>query len=99
MTKCRLWRVELTHEMGYQAPYLLVETTEHLKYKAEMQALELAKEQTRLSDFDCWTLTAYCTGKKLRNGKWWSEAEIQAHQEKLERLAEERELESGPEQP
>ena len=61
--------------------------------------LELAKEQTRLSDFDCWTFTAYCTGKKIRNGKWWTEAEIQAHKEKLERLAEERELESGPEQP
>lgn len=70
--------------MGYQAPYLMVETTEHLKYKAEMQALELAKQSSRLSEFDCYTFTATCTGKKLRNGKWWTQAQIDEHNEKLE---------------
>jgi hypothetical protein len=79
MTKCRLWRVDITHIAGYQAPYLMVETTEDLKYKAEMQALELAKQKTRLSSFECWTFTAYCTGKKMRNGKWLTDAEIEAY--------------------
>lgn len=76
MTKRRLWRVDITHIAGYQAPSLFIETTEKLKYKAETDAINIAKEQTRLASFESWTFTAYCTGKKLRNGKWLTDAEI-----------------------
>jgi len=89
MTKRRLWRVDFTHQMGYQAPYLMIETTQELKYKAELQALELAEERSRLADFDCWTLSATCTGKKQRNGKWFTDAEINAYRDKLERIKQE----------
>ena len=86
MTKSRLWRVDITHKMGYHAPYLMVETTEYLKYKAESQALKFAKESSRLSDFKCYIFTAICTDKKLRNGKWYTQAQIDKHNEKLENL-------------
>jgi hypothetical protein len=79
MTKRRLWRVDITHQMGYQAPSLLIETEEFLKYKAEKEAIKLAKSMTRLSDFDCWKLTAICTEKRIRNGKWYTQAQIDAH--------------------
>lgn len=79
MTKCRLWRVDITHIAGYQAPSLLIETYEMLKYKAEEEAIIIAKQKTRLASFECWTFTAYCTGKKMRNGKWLTGAEIEAY--------------------
>ena len=40
-----LWRVEWTHRNGYQAPYRYVEA------KRRKEAIELAKETSRLVDF------------------------------------------------
>ena len=88
MTKSRLWRVDFTNQIGNQAPYLMVETTEDLKYKAELQALEFAKERSRLADFENWTMSATCTGKKLRNGKWFTDLEIETYREKMKAKAE-----------
>jgi hypothetical protein len=88
MTKCRLWRVDITHIAGYQAPSLLIETTEVLKYKAEEEAIQIAKTKSRLNDFpESWSFTSYCTGKKLRNGKWLTDAEIEARKLKLRERA------------
>lgn len=86
MQKHRQWRVDITHKMGYHAPYLMVETNEYLRYKAETQALKIARELSRLSDFKGWTFTAICTERKLINGKWYSQAQIDKHNEKLEKL-------------
>jgi hypothetical protein len=77
-----LWKVDLTHQMGYQAPSYFVETTyEVVSSKSkqinlereELDALELAKQRSRLADFpDNWTITVtkqdrtYCP----RRHKW-----------------------------
>ena len=71
MTKRRLWRVDFTDKIGNQAPSLFIETIEVLKYKAENEAINLAKRRSRLGDFpEIWTITAYSTNKKLVNNKW-----------------------------
>jgi len=77
MEKNRLWRVDITHIRGYQAPSLYVETTTHERPKAEIEALSLAKEKTRLSDFSEWTIEVVPTGRKLWNGKWLTLWEIE----------------------
>lgn len=61
-----LWKVDSTHQMGYQAPTYFVETMYEVvssKSKREnlekemKQALELAKEKSRLADFpNKWTI-------------------------------------------
>lgn len=77
MNKNRLWRVDLTHKMGYQAPSLYVETTTYERPKAELEALNLAKKLTRLSDFpNVWHIEVVCTERKQYNNKWLSIPEI-----------------------
>lgn len=70
MSKHRLWRVDISNDGLYQAPYLLVETTSYLRYKAEVEAVKEAKTRTRLSVFDNWKFQATCLEKKLVNNKW-----------------------------
>ena len=70
VSKNRQWRVNISHIRGYYAPYIIVETTEPLLYKAEAEAVAEAKERSRLSDFKEWSFEAECTGKKLVRGKW-----------------------------
>jgi len=80
MEKNRLWRVDITHIRGYQAPTLYVETSTPEGTKAEkveLEALKLAKEKTRLSDFSEWEIKVVPTGRKQWNGKWLSLWEIE----------------------
>lgn len=70
MSKNRLWRVNISHIRGYYAPYLLVETTSYKRYEAEVEALQIAKTRSRLSDLKEWNFEAVCLEKKLINGKW-----------------------------
>jgi len=72
-SKNRLWRVDIISKAGYQAPYFIVETSAYLKYKAESEAISIAKERSRLSDFgNDWTFTAVCLEKKKDySGKWY----------------------------
>lgn len=54
MLKKRLWRVDVIHEMDCQAPSFWVETKTNVnktREEAENEALKIAKEKTRLSDF------------------------------------------------
>lgn len=62
-----LWKVDSTHQMGYQAPTYFVETMyetvssiskrENIE-RENKQALELAKEKSRLNDFpNKWEIT------------------------------------------
>lgn len=61
MNKARLWRVDLTHKVGYQAPSFWVETvtnTNKTREEAELEAIRLAAERTALSKFpETWTIT------------------------------------------
>jgi len=78
MTKTRLWRVDVINKVGTQAPYLMVETQSYLKYEAETEAIKLAKERTRLSDFSkTWNFIPSCTDKMLYNGKWLTREEVE----------------------
>lgn len=73
MEKNRLWRVDITHVRGYQAPSFYVETSTpegQKAEKAELEAIKSAKEKTRLSGFPEWTIEVIPTGRKLVNGKW-----------------------------
>lgn len=64
-------------DFGGSNPSLYVETTTHERPKAEIEALSLAKEKTRLSDFSEWTIEVVPTGRKLWNGKWLTLWEIE----------------------
>ena len=80
MQKQKLWRVEITHIRGYQAPPFYVETSTPEGQKAdksELEALTLAKEKTRLSSFTEWEVKVTPTGRKLWNGKWLTLWEIE----------------------
>jgi len=77
MGKTRLWRVDAKHVCGYHAPYMMIVTTEDRMYKAEAEALNEAKLNSRLSDFPKWNFEIYQVNKKLLNGKWYSEKEFQ----------------------
>ena len=80
MEKQRLWRVDITHIRGYQAPTLYVETSTpegKQPEKVEAEALKLAKEKTRLSDFPEWEIKVVPTGRKIWNGKWLTLWEIE----------------------
>jgi len=77
-----LWKVELTHQMGYQAPYFFVETnyvvvsnkSKHVNIeREELQALDLAKKRSRLSDFpQKWTIRVIKQDRTFchRRKKW-----------------------------
>jgi hypothetical protein len=60
MFKKRLWRVDIIHSMGYQAPSFFVETatlSSSTREVAEKEAIKIAKEKTRLSSFPkSWTI-------------------------------------------
>lgn len=80
MEKNRLWRVDITHIRGYQAPSFYIETSmpEGTKpEKVELEALKLAKEKTRLSDFPHWEIGVVPTGRKKWDGKWLTLFEIE----------------------
>jgi len=80
MEKQRLWRVDITHIRGYQAPTLYVETStpeSQKSEKAELEAIKLVKEKTRLSNFPEWEIKVTPTGRKLWNGKWLTLWEIE----------------------
>jgi len=49
--KTRHWRVDVIHVNGYHAPSTYVTTDESRLWKAEAQAVRLAKESSRLADF------------------------------------------------
>lgn len=61
MNKVRLWRVDVTNRLGYQAPSFWVETSTHesqTREKTEVVAIRLAKEGTALSRFPkTWKIT------------------------------------------
>lgn len=62
MFKKRLWRVDIIHEMGYQAPSFWVETATPLsktREDAKREAIKIAEGKTRLSSFPkSWKLKA-----------------------------------------
>ena len=53
--KYRKWRVEATHVNGYTAPSTIVETEDGRLWKAEVNAIEIAKSRSRLADFSQYT--------------------------------------------
>lgn len=61
MNKIRLWRVDVTNTLGYQAPSFYVESSsseKHTREKAEVDAIRLAKEKTALSRYPkTWKIT------------------------------------------
>jgi hypothetical protein len=70
--KFRLWRIELTHQMGYQAPSFRVETSSKLRMNAEVEAIRLAREKTRLGDFpNSWKITVYYLDQYIMIGNKW----------------------------
>lgn len=83
MSKSRLWRVDISHVRGYQAPHILVETSAYLRYDAEVEALQLAKERTELSKFDCWKFSATKVDRKFLDGKWLTPQEFERAIEKF----------------
>jgi hypothetical protein len=81
----KLWKVVQTHKMGTQAPSYFVETeytivksksTKDNKEVEELQALEKAKQLTRLSDFpNSWTIKVEYQSDRYWNTKrqkWWT---------------------------
>ena len=56
-TQIRIWRVVPTSKTGVQAPTYFVETTEKDRSKAEVSALKMAQQKTRLSNFNNWNLS------------------------------------------
>ncbi len=82
-TNRKLWKVVSTHQMGSQAPTFFVETkygilrsksTRDNKEVEELKALEIAKQQTRLSDFpESWIIRVEHQFKRVwdsQRGKW-----------------------------
>jgi hypothetical protein len=75
MNKARLWRVDVTNILGYQAPSFWIETETHVnltREKAEQEALKLAKEQTGLGRFPkTWRITVTHLENYFQlNGRW-----------------------------
>lgn len=75
MNKIRLWRVDVIHINGYHAPYSLIETEIDREYKAEAEAINLAKIDSRLANFNCWNFIATNLHYKKLDDKWYSEDE------------------------
>lgn len=61
----RLWRVEWFHRSGYRAPSTYVEA------KTRKEAINIAKEASRLGDFPkSWSVRLKRLGTLRSNGKW-----------------------------
>ena len=58
MRKLRKWRVEITHVNGYTAPSMYVATEGDRLWKAEANAIEAVRSQSRLADFPQYIFTA-----------------------------------------
>ena len=58
MSKLRKWRVETTHVNGYTAPFQIVITDDSRLEKSKVKAIEIAKSQSRLTNFSQYTFTA-----------------------------------------
>lgn len=74
-TKARLWRVDVTNTLGYQAPSFWVETdtdSNKTREEAEQEAIKLAKEKTSLSRFPkTWKITVNHLENYFQlDGKW-----------------------------
>ena len=74
-TKARLWRVDVTNRLGYQAPSFWVETEtpgNKSREEAEQMAIQIAKEKTSLSRFPKdWRITVNHMENYFQlSGKW-----------------------------
>ena len=58
MSKLRKWRVETTHVNGYTAPFQIVITDDSRLEKSKVKAIEIAKSQSRLTNFSQYIFTA-----------------------------------------
>ncbi len=76
MRKLRYWRVETTHINGYTAPSQFIETEDDRLWKAEAEALKIAKSKSRLADFPQWSFSAIQLDRIKLNGKWYTPHEI-----------------------
>ena len=75
MNKARLWRVDVTNRLGYQAPSFWIETETNVsktREEAEQQAIRIAKQKTSLSRFpESWKITVNHMENFFQvNGKW-----------------------------
>lgn len=75
MFKARLWRVDVTNSLGYQAPSFWIETETKVnesREKAEQVALQVAKEKTGLSRFSkTWKINVTHLENYFQvDGKW-----------------------------
>ena len=62
----RLWRVEMVHRNGYQAPSILIEAKKKDVHK------EVKKLNLRLLDFpNSWSYHLVDLKKEQKNGKWY----------------------------
>jgi len=62
----RLWRVEMVHRNGYQAPSILIEAKKKEIHK------EVKKLNLRLLDFpNSWSYQLVDLKKQQKNGKWY----------------------------
>ena len=62
----RLWRVDLVHRNGYQAPSILIEAKKNEAHK------EVKKLNLRLLDFpNSWSYQLVDLKKNQKNGKWY----------------------------
>ena len=63
----QLWRVEMIHRNGYQAPALLVEATERKEAHKEVMKMKL-----RLLEFpNSWSFQLTRLNVRRFNGKWY----------------------------
>jgi hypothetical protein len=75
MNKARLWRVDISHMLGYQAPSFLIETEtkgNELREKAEQEAIRLARGKSGLGRFPkIWKFTVtHLEGHFQIDGRW-----------------------------
>lgn len=73
--KSRLWRVDVTNILGYQAPSFYVESSNpgtQTREKAEMDAIKLAKDNTALSRYPkTWKITVTHLENMFQlDGRW-----------------------------
>jgi hypothetical protein len=73
MRKLRLWRVDCTSNLGYNAPSKFIVSEGDRLWKAEQMAIEEAQASSRLKDFPkTWTFTATLMDREFLNGKWYT---------------------------
>lgn len=75
MNKARLWRVDVTNTLGYQAPSFYVESSNpgtQTREKAEVDAIKLAKGITALSRYpESWKVTVTHLENMFQlDGRW-----------------------------